>query len=106
MEITESSDRQSKETSGFAQGDGDGGHDLNLGSLNRNANEKKWATNLRINLDYHEKLNQQLDVGVKERYEAAKSLLLERDSKSQLLLNNLKEGERIHKEYQKRMRIK
>jgi hypothetical protein len=89
---------------GIAQGNGEG--EMNLGSVNRNANDRRWATNLRINLDYHRKLNQQLDVGIKERYEAAKSLLFERDCKSQSLLNNLQEGERIHNEYQKKMKMR
>ena len=64
-----------------------------------NGSERGWATNLRINLNYHQELYQKLDEGVKERQKAAKALLFERDCKSLTLLNNLRKGERIHQEY-------
>lgn len=64
--------------------------------------DHQWATNLRINLDYYEKLNKQLDGGVIERHQAAKALLLERDSKSHTLIHNLREGDRIYQDYQRK----
>lgn len=64
--------------------------------------DTKWANNLRINLDYHQELYHKLDEGIIERQKAAKALLLERDCKSQLLLNNLRKGEEIHQEYLKK----
>jgi hypothetical protein len=72
-----------------------------------NAQEQQWATNLRINLDYHQQLNKQLDAsGIAERYQAAKALLFERDCKSQSLLNNLRKGERIHQEHERKKIMK
>lgn len=76
-------------------------------SKNGNAQEHQWATNLRINLDYHQQLNKQLDArDIIERYQAAKALLFERDCKSQSLLNNLREGERIHQEHERKKIMK